>query len=473
MDLFKKYHTVKPSNFPDNWLTDAVADSISAFQNFLSSGEVHIAELERSKKLLKQKSVQEFLEPIMGKGYYKIVSSMTMADLNSMPNLSSRENKTKFFGLIKNNELKIRVGNKEIIPASLIEFSRITIPREIQLLNASQTIHEDTIHTWSCDACGGNGATYETRKRTVHDGHMPRQSSYESISDYHRASSEWFNSARTEDYEVKHTCSTCDGKGKIGFSFKDFKKYIEKFNDHVEKINKEISDVNYESVQSVRDYNNIIEDINKKIKVWNSKCPENMVDHSHESSKDHVKYFLNLLNCDSASEFKNTYLAEQQANFDFLKISRRFVYGTALDDRSIRIQKLVEAKSAQEFLEPVVNDGYYKIIDSITVDELEALPDLSDDDNKRKFFGLTKSKDKKMNFRGQYVDALFLKEFTPMTLSENADDGIVVLVKEYNNKIEELNAKIRIWNSKCPFHSKDKSHESEGDYIKYWFGYVH
>jgi len=137
MGLFRGYKTIPPAEFPSDWLSESINESEQYFKMFCSE-KIQIPELKRVTKLIEKKSVQEFIEPVISKGYYKIVASMSVEELDQMPNLSTEQHKSKFFGLIKNNAAKISIGGKEIIPHRLKNFAKIVLPKEIQFLEPSK-----------------------------------------------------------------------------------------------------------------------------------------------------------------------------------------------------------------------------------------------------------------------------------------------------------------------------------------------
>ncbi len=290
MDLFKKYHTIPPVGFPNNWLVNLDYKEMKKLENFIR--DKHFFDFSKRTRLEKLigKTVEEFLEPVKKNKYYRIVLSMTTEELDSIQDLSHRKYEPKFFGLIGGNDVKIRLNEEDIIPHKIFEFSKMDleeIHQEFQLA----PIEPKTKVTYSCSSCGGNPHT-----TTIEKNPQPRPQ-FQNWMNYTQDTGNGHLDNAKRDYlnysetiEVTHTCSTCKGHGSVGFTFNDFKKYVEKYNQKMSEENQKTSEINEKAKNLVEEYNQTIEPLNKKIKIWNGKCPQNAKDDKSVSDEFYLKY---------------------------------------------------------------------------------------------------------------------------------------------------------------------------------------
>ena len=309
MGLFREYNTIPPTDFPSHWLSESIKESEKKFRLFCNE-KLEMPELKRMEKFLEKKTVQEFMDPVIGKGYYKIVTSMTDEEINQLPNLSNKQHKTKLFGLIKNNEVKISVKGKEIIPHKLKVFAPMILLKEIQNLEPSKNIKPDDKVIKICNRCDRgkiNRGQYEWESTFV-----PARAGY-TERDYNGNTTRRVSSVSAHYVDVQVSlekkCPVCKKKWKTGFSFQNFLKYVKKFNEKIVKINKKIVKVN-EKAYILEEYNDMIEKLNVKILTWNTKCPYNAIDKKHESDDDYFRYWGKSNNSTPANDSNisnNTY----------------------------------------------------------------------------------------------------------------------------------------------------------------------
>jgi hypothetical protein len=290
MGLFKGYSTVPPKDFPSNWALNLDHASLEYFKTFCDE-KIKLPEIDRIKKFMKNNSVQEFLKPIMKNEYYKIVSSMTQEEVNKMPSLSSKKYEKKAFGLIKNKDVEIIIGEKKIVPHKLKTFMPMKIPDIIQRIIPSENVNAKEKIQKICNNCDRgkiNRGQFEWRSTYV--PYRPGRYERDFNGNMRRIPSREAHYVDTK-HSLERKCPVCKGKWKYGFTFNDFSKYSQKFNKEIDKINKEIQEIQEKGSHLVTEYNEIIEILNSKIIVWNNKCPYNAIDENYESDKHYFMYW--------------------------------------------------------------------------------------------------------------------------------------------------------------------------------------
>lgn len=216
--------------------------------------------------LIDKGSVQEFLAPVLKKGQYQIVSSMSLEAIEQLPDLSKKTFEKKKFGFGKGSETEIQIGNQKITPSQLKQFGQMELLEELPQLQLSNAIPPTELKLRLCPYCK-EGKKEFSKVYTADFGKR----------------------AKIHKYYAK--CDVCNGKYKSGYSFKDFAEYVSKFNEKLIKINKEIAEIRAKGSKLVEEYNSTVATLNQKFAIWNRKCPSLAIDNSSGSEDDFFKYW--------------------------------------------------------------------------------------------------------------------------------------------------------------------------------------